>query len=334
MSPAVERLLDEFGVHPVLVDIGASGSPPALWDALAHRSTYVGFDPDRRALEEIHNGRYRRAAVVNRAVTAEPGRGTVEFNLTASPYCSSTLEPNHAALAEYLFSDLFAVQDRVSVPATTLDAVVDDLSLDRIDWLKTDSQGTDLRLTMSLGDALRSQLMAVDIEPGLMDAYRGEDPFVDAHRALLAEGFWLSWMDVRGTVRMRRSSLAVLQDRAPGMDHERVKSLLRPSPGWCEARYLRTPAWLGRTGAEPRDHVLLWAIALLDGQPGFALDLALDYERRFGSGGAGVAMKKEAIDRIVETDRRRRAAARRPSARLKRWLWLARRRLRRTGRGR
>ena len=41
----------------------------------------------------------------------------------------------------------FVVEREADVPATTLDAVLDRLGLPGIDWLKTDSQGIDLRLS-------------------------------------------------------------------------------------------------------------------------------------------------------------------------------------------
>ena len=61
---------------------------------------------------------------------------------------------------------------------------MDRLSLSGIDWLKTDSQGTDLRIFNSLRPEVRSRVLAIDIEPGLIDAYVGEDLFVDAHKEL------------------------------------------------------------------------------------------------------------------------------------------------------
>jgi len=33
-SEAIERLLTELDLHPVLVDVGAFGSPPTLWNKI------------------------------------------------------------------------------------------------------------------------------------------------------------------------------------------------------------------------------------------------------------------------------------------------------------
>lgn len=276
------NILNLLNIQPVLVDIGASGSPPAIWRRIAQYSVYVGFDPDQRELREISGGQFARAIILNEAVTSEKGQNDVHFYLTRSPYCSSTLPPDTEALDNYLFSDLFVVENEVSVRAISLNAAIDQLGLDTVDWFKTDSQGTDLRLFESLSLNLRDHVLAIDIEPGLIDAYRGEDLFADAHRKLVSEGFWLSKVDVKGAVRLKRSTLQDIVQCHPKLKGIRVDHAIRKSPGWCEARYLRTIESLNKRDAVPRDYVLLWVFAMMEQQWGYAMDIAKTYEQRFG----------------------------------------------------
>src|SRR5262245_12093760 len=118
---AYKSLLSQLDASPVLLDIGASGAPPAIWDSIAEHSTYVGFDPDLREMKDIARGRYRRTVIVNSAVTCGQGHD-VNFYFTRSPFCSSTLRPNTPAIQNYIFSDLFIVDREATVPATTLDS--------------------------------------------------------------------------------------------------------------------------------------------------------------------------------------------------------------------
>jgi hypothetical protein len=159
---------------------------------------------------------------------------------------------------------------------------LDRLGLSAIDWLKVDTQGLDLRIFNSLDLDVQKHVLALDIEPGLIDAYIGEDLFVDNHRELTRSGFWLSNLEVRGAVRMRRSALREVIAAEPGVSYWLAQKTLKKSPGWCEARYLRTTEWLAECGAPRRDYVLLWVFALLDGQLGFAIDIANEYQRGFG----------------------------------------------------
>src|SRR6185503_6525843 len=104
----------------------------------------------------------------------------------------------------------------------TLDAVVKRLGLTGIDWLKVDTQGTDLRIFTTLSANVRSGVLAIDLEPGLIDAYQGEDLFVDTHKTLTQSGFWLSNLDVRGVARMKRSTLEFLTS-AHGIGYEQIE---------------------------------------------------------------------------------------------------------------
>lgn len=279
-AAVLERILRRMDAHPVLVDIGASVSPPAVWKPIAGRSVYVGFDPDLRAPRTETGREYYKRFLINEAVTPVADRPHMHFHLTRFPPCSSTLKPDASALSEYLFADLFAIEKEAEVPATPLDSALDRLGLPAADWMKIDSQGTDLRLFESLRPERRARVLALDIEPGLIDAYVGEDLFVEAHARLVRNGFWLSDLEVHGAPRFRRATLDRLQDGDPGF--RLAAGSIKDSPGWVNARYLRTLPWLAQGDFGRRDYGLLWTFACLDGQFGFAADLLVEGERRFG----------------------------------------------------
>jgi FkbM family methyltransferase len=296
----MRELLALSGSEPVLVDVGASIQTPAVWRPIAAASTYVGFDPDSREMSGSPERGYRKAVIVNEAVSSEPGRSEIGFYLTRMPSCSSALEPDLAALSSYHFRDLFEVERQATVRAATLDAILARLGLERIDWLKCDSQGTDLRIFRSLSENLRKEVLALDVEPGLIDAYRGEDLFADTHKHLVANGFWLSRLDVNGAVRVRGATLQAAYPQEADRSAFAAKSI-RSSPGWCEARYLRTLESLADAGRER--YALLGVFSLLDDQPGFALDAALEYERRFGADACSARMRAEAMAAIARGPR-------------------------------
>jgi hypothetical protein len=323
MSKAVTYLLSKLDIHPILLDIGASGAPPNLWEEIARHSIYVGFDPDLREIHEVSDGRFYKAYIINKAVTSDKEKDKVQFYFTSSPYCSSTLRPDSESLANFLFSDLFVVERESTVPATTLDSVMNQLRLPRIDWFKTDSQGTDLQLFKSLKDSVRARVLAVDIEPGLIDAYLGEDLFVDAHRYLTQNGFWLSNLDVQGAVRMRKSTLNEIMATNRDLNKAHIERTVRKTPGWCEARYLKTLEAVTQQGFVANDYVLLWIFAMIDNQHGFALDLAIEYKKVFGRDEISQMMKDEPVVDIAKAGRREGLYASLKSvvpSRVKQWL--------------
>ncbi len=291
-------LLAEEKLRPVLVDIGASGGPPPVWGPIASESIYLGFDPDAREMHEQGHGGYFRSIVVNRAVAAGRDR-EVGFYFTRSPYCSSTLPPEQDALANYTFAPLFDVVRRERVPAVSLDDVIADHDLRSVDWMKIDSQGTDLRIFRSLREHIRRRVLAIDVEPGLIDAYEGEDLFVDVHRELCREGFWLSNLNVGGAVRFSTAALEALRAARPGASARTVDSRLRRSPAWCEARYVRSLESASEALDHRREFLLLATFSILDGQWGFAFETAATAERLFGSDPTLRKLKEACADALT-----------------------------------
>ena len=81
---------------------------------------------------------------------------------------------------------------------------------------------------------------------------------------------------------MRRSTLNLASRANPGIDERYIRSHVRTSPTYFEARYLRTLEWLADHSMSQQEYVLLWVFALTDDQTGFALDISVEFERIFG----------------------------------------------------
>lgn len=253
---------------PVLVDIGASGEINAKWKSIASYCICVAFDADDREFHvtEKINSTYRKLLTFNRIVTAEPIEFT-DFYLTASPFCSSLLEPENDKLRPWIHSRLFSVEKKSRLPAITLTESLGQANISYIDWFKSDSQGTDLRLFNSLSPSVRSGILAVEMEPGILDAYKGEDKLAAVMRQMDENDFWLSTMEVKGVQRLDASYVA---DLKPYIS----RRVMRKSPGWAEVTYLKRPAGIQarEAGIRAREYLLLIVFALLERQYGYALE--------------------------------------------------------------
>jgi hypothetical protein len=306
----VRSVLRAAELTPVLVDVGSSAGAPPIWGPIAGVARQIGFDPDLRDLREEAGRRFHRSTTVPAAVVADDVPETT-FYLTRSPYCSSTLPPDVEALEHFLFADLFQVERTVTVKATTFSRVIEEMKLAHVDWLKIDSQGTDLRLYSSVPAAFQESLLALDVEPGLIDAYEGEDLFVEVQRTLSSSGWWLSQARVLGDIRISRPAIQELQSR--GITPDDAKGNIRSTPAWVEARYLRTVEHLQRRCAGSREWTILWAFAMIDGQYGFAWEVAQAGSEATGEKAARVM--RDAAEReisrtsISSTTRRLRASS-------------------------
>jgi hypothetical protein len=262
---------------PVLLDIGASGALHPDWAAIAPYSICIAFDADDRELRHVvsESRGYRKLHLFTALVSDSAGNAS-PFHLTASPYCSSVLQPRAGDLAAWAFAPSFDVVKTISLPAVTLTDVMKQIGVDGIDWFKSDSQGMDLRLFRSLGDNVCARVLAAEFEPGIIDAYEGEDKLHHVLSAMGESGFWLSDAKVMGTQRMNRTIFESLSYR----QKKNVSHYLRTSPCWIELCYLNT------CSAEPskRQLLLAWTIATMKEQHGFACELAAGGRAQYGSG--------------------------------------------------
>ncbi len=275
----INNLLKKYEIHPVLIDIGASGKPPEIWDDIKLYSRYVGFDPDSRDIPDSTSFGCWKADIIDKAVIAGEEE-FIDIFLTKSPHCSSTLLPNLDSLKHYAWHDLFIVLEKTKVSAISLPTLITRIALDRIDWFKTDSQGIDLRLFLSIPTSIRDHILAVDIEPGLMPAYNGEDYFTQAHESLIDQGFWLSDINIGSCPRIHQNSVnKIYKQKKPDVMQICICAL-PGSPYYCEARYLRSIEWLKSHNAEDRDYLLLCIFSLIDGKIGYALDVINAYKEK------------------------------------------------------
>lgn len=272
------RLHELEAEPPVLVDVGAAQGIHPPWRRLAKYSVCVAFEADKRELESVTSeaSGFRRLTTHN-AIAAERSAPAEPFHLTASPFCSSRLAPRLDLLGRYAFAPLFEVEQTVELRALGLSEALAELGLERVDWIKIDSQGTDLRLFRSLSDELARRVLVAEFEPGIIDAYEDEDLLSDLLAEMRGRGFWVSEMTVRGSTRIdHRVAQRVLGPRGSRY----LDSCEKTAPGWAEIEYFNDFADEDAFGK--RELLLGCAFAFLRGHNGFALELATRGRERFG----------------------------------------------------
>ncbi len=268
----IEKILSHQAVAsapPVLIDIGASGALHAKWKRIAKHSICIAFDADSREMgfTEKESNTFKKLIVFNSVVT-DRGSNEIDFFLTKSPFCSSALEPDLESLKAWSFEELFHVEKKIKLKAIQLKTALQEAGMHYIDWFKTDTQGTDLRLFKSLPDTIRSNVLIAEFEPGIIDAYKGEDKLHEVIRYMHEQRFYMSRMEVKGAHRIAPGELGNFS-----WIHKKTwRHSLMKSPGWAEVTYLNS---LDKGPYSKRTYLLTYLFAWLEEQFGFALDVAL-----------------------------------------------------------
>ncbi len=188
---------------PIFIDIGASGEIFPSWKEIIQYSHCIAFEADEREAAYMNNSKDKwRKYTSFKALATTQLTGKIDFYLTESPFCSSTLKPDFKSLIDWDFSYLFDIQKVSSMDSKNIAQALQDMKISYIDWFKTDSQGTDLRLFASLPDELRHRILAADLEPGIIDAYVGEDKLHHVLAYMEQEPFWVSSMNIKGAKRI------------------------------------------------------------------------------------------------------------------------------------
>jgi hypothetical protein len=162
--------------------------------------------------------------------------------------------------------------------------------LQRVDWLKCDTQGLDLSLFLSLPEEWRRRVLAVEFEPGLIDAYDGEDKFWRTLQMMEGEPYWICDLQVGQAARGERQLLTEVLGAGMG---RWLPRLVPTAPAYVNVRYLRQVDG----GLSRRELLLSWVFADLLGQHAHALRVARDGLGRSG-GGVFEAMHRRSTRRL------------------------------------
>ncbi len=259
------EIFDTF--PPVLLDIGASGAQRELWKKISKYSICIAFDADNREISYIEKttSNYRKLFVFN-CIVSDKNTPQIDFYLTESPYCSSTLEPNLNELKNWAYSEKFNITEKVKIKSQSLMDSLKEVNINYIDWFKSDSQGTDLRLFNSLHSDISKKVIAAEFEPGFINSYKGEDRLSDLIKEFEKKDFWLSNMTVKGSQRLTKNQLdkyfkSNLIKKLAQFSH-------KTSPGWAELIYLND---FNKNDFSVREYLLGWIFATILKQHGFAI---------------------------------------------------------------
>ena len=257
---------------PVLVDVGSSGDIHKSWKKIIKYSICIAFDADDREMNFTVEGDmgYKKLILFNKIVSDEEVRNK-KFYLTKSPFCSSTLEPDKNGLNGWAFEELFKTIEIKKIDTITINRALDLVGLDYIDWFKTDSQGTDLRIFKSIDKKISNKLIVAEFEPGIINAYKGEDKMTDVMSYLSKKDFFMANMEIKGTQRININNIDSFFPSFKNKLHQ-FRFLLNQSPCWAELTYINS--FNNFSLFSKRDFLVGILFSLLHKQFGHAIHLA------------------------------------------------------------
>lgn len=177
----------------VLVDVGARGGIPNRWRQVEPWLRTVGFEPDARSLDTLDGS--GRATVFRTALASRPE--SLELHLTAEESNSSLLMPNRPFLSRFSPAGRFEVIETHTVEADTLDNQLAQGGIERVDFIKLDTQGSELMILEGARETLGRGVFGIEVEVELNPLYEEQPLLSDVDRFLRPFGYELFDLEPR-----------------------------------------------------------------------------------------------------------------------------------------
>lgn len=165
-----------YAAHPItLVDVGSSGGLQSNWKESEKFLKIIGFDPDLRS--------YVRGSENSKYINLECGlhnrTGEADFYLTRSKTKSSLMPPNFEFLSKFPKSDFYEVIDKTKIKCDTLDNQLEHLGVLNVDFIKLDTQGSELHILEGARNTLASSVFGIEVEVEFSSMYENQPLFPD-----------------------------------------------------------------------------------------------------------------------------------------------------------
>jgi len=192
MERTLTFILDKIdkGYLFTLADIGAMGGLTKKWGALSDFMKVIAFEPDAREFSKLKST--ERVTYFNWALYNKSQE--LKFYITKGHGRSSIYEPNIEFLSKFEDVERFHVEKVDVLPpekVRTLDSFMEEGSVRDVDFIKLDTQGSELSVLEGCRDHVIPKTFGMQIEVEFIEIYKNQHLFRDVDAFVCKNGFQL-----------------------------------------------------------------------------------------------------------------------------------------------
>ena len=190
IQPPVVRDLAPNELPPlVIIDVGCRWGFAERFSSMPGQFQIFGFDPDAEECQRLET-LYATPWVTLVPQALSGVSGPRKLHVTQEPACSSLLKPRAELASDYPALSCIRTEKIVEVHTTTLDEWALDAGLEHADWIKVDTQGTELEILKGGINLLRT-VRAIEVEVEFNPIYQDQPLFSHVDLFLREQGFVL-----------------------------------------------------------------------------------------------------------------------------------------------
>lgn len=171
----------------IILDVGANiGQSAEAYSRAFPAAAIYSFEPFPASYNQLVRKAIPRVTAIQAAVFSHPGRAILKVNADsrANSLLSATAEGRE------IFPEKLAEVDEIEVDLVTLDGLHAQEAFEYVDFLKIDTQGSELEV-LAGAEAILPDVRIVQAECNFVPQYEGSSTFSDIDLHLRAAGFYL-----------------------------------------------------------------------------------------------------------------------------------------------
>jgi len=193
IEPVFSEYYSKFPL--VLADIGASGGLEPNWKPAQKYLQVIGFEPDRRGFIDLEKKKDSNVRYLNIGLHKE--RTSIKYYFTKNQQTSSIFKPNREFLNKFPESGRFDIVGSENIEVDTLDEQFRIHNITEVDFIKIDTQGSELFVLQGATEIIRNHVFGLEVEVEFAEMYQNQPLFSDVNSFIKRQGFQL--FDIQST---------------------------------------------------------------------------------------------------------------------------------------